>query len=134
MSHTIQNIKLIIWDLDGTFWDGVLSEGEVKVPEDRVKFIEDLTDCGIMQSVCSKNDLAAAKARLEEAGAWEMFVFPSISWESKGPRIKGILQEMSLRAEDTLYIDDNPSNRGEARFYAPGINVAGPEVLSELMR
>lgn len=104
------------------------------MPEGRVKFIEDLTDCGIMQSVCSKNDFAAAKTRLEEAGVWEMFVFPSISWESKGPRIKGILQYVSLRAEDTLYIDDNPSNRGEAEYYAPGINVAGPEVLSDLMR
>lgn len=134
MSIDIKSIKLIIWDLDGTLWNGVLSEGEVKLPDGRVKFIEDLTDCGIMQSVCSKNDFAAAKARLEKAGVWDVFVFPSISWESKGPRIKWLLQEMSLRAEDTLYIDDNPSNRGEAEYYAPGINVAGPEVLNELMR
>ncbi len=128
----ILKIKLIIWDLDGTFWEGTLSEGEVKVPEDRVRLLEDLTDCGIVNSICSRNDFDKAKARLEEARVWELFVSPSISWEAKGPRLKQLLEDLALRPVNVLFLDDNPSNRGEAEFYLPGIQTAGPEAVEAL--
>ena len=125
----IGSVKLIVWDLDGTFWEGTLSEGDVAVPKERVKLLEDLTDCGIINSICSRNDFEKAKARLEEASVWDLFVSPSISWEAKGPRLKQLLESLSLRPANTLFIDDNPSNRGEAGFYLPGIQTASPEVL-----
>lgn len=133
MHIDLKQIKLIIWDLDGSLWKGVLSEGEVSVPREHIKLVRDLADCGIMQSICSKNDFGKAQAALEKAGIWELFVFPSISWESKGPHIQEILKNMSLRAENTLFIDDNASNRGEAEFFAPGIATADPEIIIELI-
>ena len=128
----IGSVKLIVWDLDGTFWEGTLSEGDVAVPKERVKLLEDLTDCGIINSICSRNDFKKAKARLEEASVWDLFVSPSISWEAKGPRLKQLLESLSLRPANTLFIDDNPSNRGEAGFYLPGIQTASPEVLETI--
>lgn len=128
----ILSIKLIVWDLDGTFWEGTLSEGGVTVPEGRTRLLEGLTDCGIINSICSRNDFEKAKARLEEAGVWDLFVSPSISWEAKGPRLKQLLEDLALRAADTLFIDDNPSNRGEAEYYVPGIQTAGPEAVEAL--
>lgn len=128
----ILSIKLIVWDLDGTFWEGTLSEGGVTVPEERTELLEGLTDCGIINSICSRNDFEKAKARLEEAGVWDLFVSPSISWEAKGPRLRQLLEDLALRPANTLFIDDHPSNRGEAEYYVPGILTAGPEAVEAL--
>lgn len=128
----IKSVKLIIWDLDGTFWEGTLSEGEVMIPKDRARLLEDLTDCGIVNSICSRNDFDKAKARLDEAGVWDLFVSPSISWDAKGPRLKQQLEDLALRPVNVLFLDDNPSNRGEAEYYVPGIQTAGPEELGSI--
>lgn len=129
----INTIKLIIWDLDETFWNGTLSEAQVSLPEGRIQLIKDLTNCGIINSICSKNDFEDAKRRLQDFGLWDYFVFPSINWESKGPQLKDKLDKMALRPVNTLFLDDNPSNLGEARHYLPDIQIGGPDTIGELM-
>ena len=131
--NSLDTIKLVIWDLDETFWTGTLSEGGVVVPPENIRLVRDLTDCGIIQSICSKNDLEPTKVRLQELGIWDLFVFPSINWEGKGPQIKEKLDKMALRPVNVLFLDDNPSNLGEARHYLPDLQTAGPEILPELI-
>lgn len=126
-------IKLIIWDLDECLWNGTLSEGDVTVPDSHVSLLKGIADCGIVNSICSKNEHEKAKGVLLDYGVWDLFVFPSISWDAKGPRLKEMLKGMAIRPENTLFIDDNPSNRGEAEYYVPGISTAGPEVVPELI-
>lgn len=130
----INSIKLIIWDLDDTFWSGTLSEGGVGAPEENIRLLKDLTDCGIINSICSKNDFEPTKNRLQELGVWELFVFPSINWESKGPQLKEKLDKMALRPVNVLFLDDNLSNLGEARHFLPEIQTGGPELIPELIR
>ena len=129
----IKTIKLVVWDLDETFWQGTLSEDKVSLPEEHVQLIKDLTDCGIINSICSKNDFDNTKKRLQDFGVWDYFVFPSINWESKGPQLKEKLDKMALRPVNTLFLDDNPSNLGEAKHYLPDIQVGGPETIGELL-
>ena len=31
--YQFDKIKLVIWDLDDTFWNGTISEGTVEIPE-----------------------------------------------------------------------------------------------------
>ena len=133
MMIDISTIKLIIWDLDDTFWSGTLSEGGVHLPEENIRLIKDLTDCGIINSICSKNDLEPTKKQLQYLKVWEFFVFPSINWDSKGPQLKEKLNTMALRPVNALFIDDNPSNLGEAKHYIPNIQVAGPNVIPGLI-
>lgn len=125
-------IKLVLWDLDDTFWEGTLSEGEVKEVPENLRLVKELTDRGIVNSVCSKNDREKALLRLERMGVRELFVFPSINWEPKGERIRELILDMKLRDENVLFLDDNPVNLNEARFYSPGLMTAGPEELSTL--
>jgi hypothetical protein len=40
---------------------------------------------------------------------------------------------MHLRASNVLFLDDNHLNREEASFYCPGLMVAGPEVIPDLV-
>jgi FkbH-like protein len=126
-------IKLIIWDLDDTFWSGTLSEGGVVFNKENQEIIVELTRRGIINSICSKNDFESAKSFLCEKGIWEYFVFPNINWKPKGQAIAQIISDMQLRAENVLFIDDNPLNLGEAQFYATGLQVASPDIIGQLL-
>ena len=128
-----QKIKLVIWDLDETFWQGTLSEGSVVIPETNQKIITSLTDAGIINSICSKNDLPDVKAVLEGNGLWEYFVFPSVNWEAKGARVKQLIADMQLRPANVLFLDDNHSNREEVKYFCPEITTAGPEIFDDLL-
>lgn len=130
----INSIKLIIWDLDETFWSGTLSEGGARIPDEHIRLVKDLTDCGIINSICSKNEFEPTKKALQDAGVWDLFVFPSINWESKGPQIKDKLDKMALRPVNVLFLDDNLSNLGEAKHYLPDIQIGGPDLIPELIR
>lgn len=126
-------IKLVVWDLDETFWQGTLSEGDVTIPESHRELISRLTDLGIVNSICSKNDFAPVKECLEQEDLWQWFVFPSVDWTPKGVRLKELIADMQLRAPNVLFIDDNPSNLGEAQHYCAGIMTALPEEIEELI-
>lgn len=124
-------IKLIIWDLDETLWNGTISDnGTVCVRQELVKLIQSSLDRGIVHSICSKNDYEATKAFLISAGLWDLFVFPSINWEPKGNRVKGIIRDMNLRPANTLFVDDNHSNLREAVYCCPELQVCTPEEIA----
>jgi FkbH-like protein len=133
MQMITNQIKLIIWDMDDTFWDGTISEGEVKIPQKHIDIIRELTDRGIMNSISSKNDFQVVRDQLVKNEIWDFFVFPAINWENKGPQIADIIKKCNLRAVNCLYIDDNPHNLNEALHYCSDLYVAGPEVIDELL-
>jgi|GEM_PF-418436 len=127
-------VKLVIWDLDETFWCGTLSEGGIEAIADNVALIKTLTDKGIVNSICSKNDFDKTKAALEELGVWDLFVFPSIDWTNKGVRVKRIIDAMQLRAVNVLFVDDNINNLKEAEFECAGLQTALPDQLPDLIK
>ena len=47
-------VKLVIWDLDETFWKGTLSEGKVQKVDKNFNIVKSLIDRGIMCSIVSK--------------------------------------------------------------------------------
>ncbi|SDP06460.1 hypothetical protein [Clostridium gasigenes] len=127
------NIKLVIWDLDDTFWNGTLSEGGIKVDENTVKIIKELSKRGIMNSVCSKNTFVDAKEELVKLDLWDYFIFPKIDWIAKGELVKQILDEVHLRSENVLFIDDNHLNRQEVSFYNENINVIDESFIPKIL-
>jgi FkbH-like protein len=126
-------LKLVIWDLDDTLWRGTLSEQEVELDENRAEIVRSLNRRGIVNSICSKNDLQAARERLQRESLWEQFVFPSIDWSPKGRRVAQLIEDMQLRAANVLFVDDNVGNLQEARYFAPELQIAPPELLAELL-
>lgn len=128
-----EDIRLVIWDLDETFWDGTLTEGGITYREDHHALVKELAARGIMSSICSKNDLEPIEALLKERGLWEYFIFPSVDWTPKGPRIKAMLQQIGLRAPSVLFVDDNAMNLAQARHMNPGLNVAMPDVIAGVL-
>lgn len=126
-------IKLVIWDLDETLWSGVLSDGTASVIERNFQLVRTLTDAGVINSVCSKNDLSEVKEFLINHKMWEYFVFCSVNWSQKGERVKEIITEMNLRAPNVLFIDDNPLNLAEVESCCEGIMTALPSVIEKLI-
>ena len=127
-------VRLVIWDLDDTFWRGALSEGGIQsYVQAHHDVVVELARRGIMSSICSKNDLAAVRAVLEEKGLWDYFIFPSIDWSPKGGRVAGLIEAVQLRAASVLFIDDNPSNRAEAAAMVPGLRVVDENYIAEIL-
>lgn len=135
MNFDLKDIKLVIWDLDMTFWSGALTEDGIEGIPENIALVKALSEKGIINSICSKNDFEQAKAELEKLQIWDCFVFPSINWEAKGARIKSMIEEMALRPVNVLFIDDNHLNRKEAEFFCPEIKTCSeketPEIIAQ---
>ncbi len=129
----LEKIKLIIWDLDETLWKGTFSEGIINFPEENKVFLRQCLDAGIVHSICSKNDYLQIQTKLEELGIWNCFIFPSIDWSPKGQRVKKIIEDVQLRPENVLFIDDNPQNLQEAEFYCKNIQLLNAGKLHSLL-
>lgn len=127
-------IKCIIWDLDETLWKGTLLEDSNVILNKTKELLEKTTYCGIINSICSKNDYDLAQEKLVEMGVWDYFVFVSINYEAKGNRIKSQIERMGLRAENILFIDDEIFNLKEAEYCNPGIMISQPYIVAELTR
>lgn len=134
-NYDITKTKLIIWDLDDTFWSGNLSEGDVVLKPEAIALVRELTTKGIMNSICSKNNFEDVKNKFIDLGlkdVWDLFVFVSIDWTPKGERIQNLIKSMNLRNENVVFIDDNVSNINEAKFYSPNIMSATPEFINKI--
>ena len=126
-------IRLIIWDLDETFWSGTLSEGGITYNQTNHDMVIELAKRGIMSTICSKNNFDAVHAVLAEKGIWEYFVFPSINWNPKGPRLKALVEDVQLRPETIMLIDDNQLNLNEAKHFVPGLQTADEKFIPEIL-
>lgn len=116
----MNEVKLIIWDLDDTLWQGTLAEQEdVILKQAVVNKIQFLLDRGIVHSICSKNDEKKAKATLNKLGIADLFIFPSIAFADKGFRVKKIIELAQLRPQNVLFIDDNAFVLREVAFHNP---------------
>jgi FkbH-like protein len=125
------NIKLVIWDLDETFWSGTLSEEGATPKDEFIELVKGLSYSGIINSISSKNDYEKAKSKLIELDVWDFFVFNKIGWYSKGNAIKDTLIEMGLRPVNVLFLDDNHLNLQEVSTLLPNINVMHPKDFSK---
>jgi FkbH-like protein len=126
-------IKLVIWDLDETFWNGTLSEEGISYIPENHDIVIKLAERGIISSICSKNNYAEVEQVLIGKGLWTYFVFSEIDWLPKGQLVKKIIKDMGLRANNVLFIDDNLGNLNEVSFFNKGISVYEPLIISELL-
>ena len=127
-------VRLVIWDLDDTFWRGTLTEGGIKeYVRDHHDIVIELARRGIMSSICSKNDPADVLPILRDTGILDYFIFPSISWEAKGPRLAQLVEVVGLRPPTVMFVDDNANVRGEAVAMVPGLQVEGEQFIARML-
>lgn len=131
--NKIQKIKCLIWDLDNTLWNGILSEGDVlSVSGEVKKTIIELDKRGILQSVASKNNFEDAMDQLKKIELDHYFLFPQIGWNDKSESIARIQEKLNIGIDTIAFIDDQPFERDEVQFKFPDARTYSEDQISEL--
>ena len=132
--NMVEAVRLVIWDLDDTFWKGTVTEGGItEYIQLHHDIVVELAKRGILSSICSKNDMQQIIDLLKRYGIFDYFVFPSISWDSKGPRLKSLVEAVQLRAATVMFIDDNPNNRAEAKSFLPDLQIEDETFIAQIL-
>lgn len=134
MERSDARIKCVIWDLDNTLWEGVLSEGGGRSlrPGAREAVLE-LDRRGIVQSVSSKNDPPAAIGRLAGFGLEDYFLCPQITWNPKSGGVQAILTALNIKPEAAAFVDDSPFERDEVRRVLPALHLYDGADLTQML-
>lgn len=126
-------IKCVVWDLDNTVWDGVLSEGEVTLKPNVVDIIKELDRRGILQSVCSKNDAGYTMDKLKEFCIDEYFLYPQINWNPKSENIRVICKSFNFGIDAIAFVDDQQFELDEVSFNTPEVLCINAEKIDEIL-
>ncbi len=134
-TSSIQNsIKIVIWDLDETVFDGILAEDHHLKLKDGIKdIIIELSRRGILNSVCSFNDYTVAKDKLIEFGLWDYFVFPQISYRSKADSIKKMLSDIHLLSDNALFVDNDERQLAHVKQVLLNINLLNAYYYKDIL-
>ena len=111
-----KKVKCVAWDLDNTLWDGILGEDGidgVTLRPQVAELIRRLDERGILNTVCSKNDEALAKAALEKFGLWDYFLYPKINWKPKSGNLTEISKLLNINIDTFAFVDDSAFERAE---------------------
>ncbi|WP_402721337.1 HAD-IIIC family phosphatase [Janthinobacterium rivuli] len=118
------SIKCVIWDLDGTIWNGTLLEDrDVELKPSVIDTIRALDGRGILQSVASKNDHDVAWPVLESMELGQYFLHPQINWSGKADSVRAIGERLGIGLDTLAFIDDRVEERDEVHFFLPQVTV-----------
>lgn len=128
-----ETIKCVVWDLDNTLWDGVLLEGsEVKPRVGLREVLRTLDERGILQSIASRNDEAAAMEKLRALEIDQYFLYPQINWSSKASSLRAIARHLNISLGTFAFVDDQPFEREEVAFSLPQVLCIDPVDLASI--
>ena len=126
-------VKLLIWDLDNTLWDGtILEDSAVRLREGVRETLALLDQRGILHSIASKNDHETAMQKLRELGLDEYFLYPQVNWNSKAANVQSIVQSINIGMDAVAFMDDDPFEREEVSHSLPDVLVLDATALAGL--
>lgn len=127
-------VKCVVWDLDGTLWDGVLLEDRaVRLRPEAVEVVKALDARGILHSVASRNDHDAAWERLTRFGLADYFLHPQISWGPKSESVARVAQRLNIGVDALAFVDDQDFERAEVAYALPGVLCRPADRLGALL-
>ena|SRR5436853_1913078 len=128
-----KTVKVLVWDLDNTLWNGTLLESDSVQLRDGVRAALDTLDKrGILHSIASKNDHDLAMEKLREFGLERYFLYPQINWNSKAAGVRSIATSINIGLDAVAFIDDEPYEREEVKHSIPEIAVFDSSELDSL--
>lgn len=126
--------KCVVWDLDGTLWEGVLAEGGATALRPGVEdTLRALDERGILSSIASKNAPGPARARLAELGVDHWFVTPQISWDPKSDLVARVAEELNIGIDTLVLVDDQEFERAEVASVHPGVRCVDAAEVGDLL-
>lgn len=135
--------KVLVLDLDGTLWQGVLGEvgpQGINATHDPAgeafaafrRHLRQLSDRGVLLAVASKNnpdDVAEAFAKNPDLGLTpDDFAATEVGWGPKSAAVRRIAARLNLGLDQCVFFDNEPAEREEVRQALPEVTiVAVPE-------
>jgi FkbH-like protein len=133
-SKKVSQIKCIIWDLDGTIWNGWLYHADEPVLKPKiVDILNKLDERGIISCIASTNDYEYAKQYLIRMEIFDLFVLTEINMNKKIDSINRISNLLSMRMENIAFIDDDHLELGMAKSVYPDITVLSAEQYLDII-
>ncbi len=130
-------VKCVVWDLDGTLWDGILIETDdpnaLQLKPNVLSIIKALDERGVIQSVASKNDFEAAYPVLERLGVAEYFLYPQIHWNAKSGSMKDIAKSLNIGIDSLALMDDSVFEREQVHSALPQVRVYDAAEMDKLL-
>ncbi|GKU80233.1 hypothetical protein L3i20_v246300 [Paenibacillus sp. L3-i20] len=121
-NKVLRRAKCVVWDLDHTIWNGILLEDTtVELHAHILNVIKTLDERGILQSIASRNEYEVAMGKLKEFGIDEYFIYPQINWNNKSTSIKTIAESINIGIDTIAFIDDQPFELEEVKYYHPDV-------------
>lgn len=134
--------KCLVLDLDNTLWGGVIGDDGIEgirlgqgsaLGEAYVAFqnyVLDLSRRGVILAVCSKNDLANARAPFDRhpdmvLKSTDIACFVA-NWDDKAANLRAIAAQLNIGIDSLVFVDDSPFERNIVRRELP--MVAVPEL------
>lgn len=119
--------KCVVWDLDNTIWNGILSEvnsvDDLSLKHNILETIHKLDERGVVQSIVSKNEFEFAMEALKKLKIDQFFLYPKINWNPKSENIKLIANQLNINVDTFVFVDDSPFEREEVKKSLPQIRV-----------
>ncbi|MAG20423.1 hypothetical protein CL618_03250 [archaeon] len=109
-------IKMVVWDLDNTLWEGSVyykDKEKVKLKEGSKEVLKELKKREIKNVVCSKNYFEDGEKKLKEFGLLEFFEDLKINWELKSKNVLELMEKFNVSKEEVLFVDDDAFQREE---------------------
>jgi FkbH-like protein len=132
----VPKVKVVVWDLDNTLWDGILVEdgaAKLRLKPGMREVIEELDRRGILQSIASKNNRDEALSVLKSWNLDEYFLCPQISWQPKSESIWKIVRQLNIGADAVLFVDDSPFELEQVGSMHPNVRLLKAEEYPGLL-
>ncbi|MFF8730108.1 FkbH-like protein [Streptomyces sp. NPDC015171] len=130
-------IKCVVWDLDGTLWDGVAVErADDALPEvraDMLAAVDTLAGHGVLSSIASRSAPEVLERIGRDPRLASRFLAPQVSWQDKSHALRAIAARLGVAVESLLLVDDSPYERAEVTALLPGVRAVSPQEVPALL-
>lgn len=126
-------VKCLVWDLDGTLWDGVVLENDGMPPKpEALRALHALDERGILHAVASRGEIDPALAHLREYGIEDMFSVVHVGWGAKSEALQGIAESLDIGIDTVAFVDNDPVERAEVAAALPDVRCYPAERVAQL--
>src|SRR3989344_1444847 len=117
-------IKLVVWDLDNTLWNGTVyytDKDSIELKPGTKEALKELTKRDIKNTICSKNYYEEAEKMLDKFEIKKYFGSAEVNWGLKSDNIRKLINKYNVKEDEVCFVDDDPFQRAEVLSQLPGI-------------
>jgi FkbH-like protein len=115
-------VKCLVWEVDGTLWDGVVCDSTSgALRPDALRLLRTLTRRGIIHAVASRGEWAWTIDTLHGYGLHGLFAAIEVGWGRKSAALQRISRQLGIGLEAMGYIDAELLERSEVAHALPQV-------------